>query len=657
MDKLNLFIPLCKVNESTREVSGLLSCESVDKSGEIMDYDSGKAEFEKWSKEAHKRSGGKSLGNVREMHDNKACGKLTELTFDDATKSVNGTAKIVDDAAWAKVIEGVYTGFSIGGEYAKKWDDPENAGVKRFTPVLAEVSIVDNPCVAEAVFELTRADGSTEMRKFKQTDPRNDKSLPLNKRYAGVTPPEQSQQWLAKDGKAFSTKEEAFAHNATLEDPAFALLNKMHETLDKLEAQPDPMTLGKKDFSDDRRKELATQGKALPDGSFPIEDKDDLHNAVQAYGRASDKPKAKAHIIEQAKALNATDALPANWHKDGKADAQEETEKSFKGCKIKKGLMTVARSAALLQELEWLCSEVEWEEAAEGDDSNSPDALKHIITTLCTWLKDACEEECDEIAEPHAADLMTLAITLPEDHAKAMAKVIGNLRPIEDAKELEKPEVKARVQKLIEFKKALEKAGARHSKADMEALGKLQSKHDEMEGHMDKMHKALGEVEDAHDDIHSTHRAMGKCFGKSADGNMDKIKEQHGEMAGQIKKAMAAHGEAEDIHGDMEDTHEEMGKCMDGLMSSEKAVNATLQKTVTDETALLKADNEKQKETINKLTEGLGSALKRIETIEKQPAAAKGVLYAVPKGHEHSSGEVRDETPAGEPDRPMIGRL
>jgi hypothetical protein len=69
----------------------------------------------------------------------------------------------------------------------------------------------------------------------------------------------------------------------------------------------------KRDFSADDRKRLASSGAALPDGSFPIENASDLENAVHAYGRASDKPKAKAHIIAHAKTLGCTDKLPDGW--------------------------------------------------------------------------------------------------------------------------------------------------------------------------------------------------------------------------------------------------------------------------------------------------------------------------------------------------------
>jgi len=69
----------------------------------------------------------------------------------------------------------------------------------------------------------------------------------------------------------------------------------------------------KKMFSEERRSELAKRGMALPDGSYPIESEEDLKNAIQAYGRAKDKDKAKAHITKRAKALGKDDLIPDNW--------------------------------------------------------------------------------------------------------------------------------------------------------------------------------------------------------------------------------------------------------------------------------------------------------------------------------------------------------
>ena len=79
------------------------------------------------------------------------------------------------------------------------------------------------------------------------------------------------------------------------------------------EPDDDEDDMKKADFSSGERKSLASQGKALPDGSFPIRNKSDLSNAIQAYGRAGDKGRAKSWIIRRARALGATGMLPDSW--------------------------------------------------------------------------------------------------------------------------------------------------------------------------------------------------------------------------------------------------------------------------------------------------------------------------------------------------------
>src|ERR1700733_4382368 len=69
----------------------------------------------------------------------------------------------------------------------------------------------------------------------------------------------------------------------------------------------------KREFSADDRKKLAESGAAMADGGYPIENKSDLENAVQAFGRAKDKAATRRHIIARARALNALDALPQKW--------------------------------------------------------------------------------------------------------------------------------------------------------------------------------------------------------------------------------------------------------------------------------------------------------------------------------------------------------
>ena len=68
--------------------------------------------------------------------------------------------------------------------------------------------------------------------------------------------------------------------------------------------------LNEKEFSEEQRKALADRGFALPDGSFPIENTEDLKNAIQAYGRAKNQSAAAKHIAKRAKALGAEDLIP-----------------------------------------------------------------------------------------------------------------------------------------------------------------------------------------------------------------------------------------------------------------------------------------------------------------------------------------------------------
>lgn len=62
-------------------------------------------------------------------------------------------------------------------------------------------------------------------------------------------------------------------------------------------------------FNTKQRETAAEKGNALPDGSYPISNKEDLKNAIKAQGRglrkADDKRKKQvhAHIRKRAKAL------------------------------------------------------------------------------------------------------------------------------------------------------------------------------------------------------------------------------------------------------------------------------------------------------------------------------------------------------------------
>ena len=67
------------------------------------------------------------------------------------------------------------------------------------------------------------------------------------------------------------------------------------------------------DLDTEERRKLAEDGKALPDGSFPIRNREDLKDAISSYGRAKDKDEAKHWIRRRARELNAEKELPEDW--------------------------------------------------------------------------------------------------------------------------------------------------------------------------------------------------------------------------------------------------------------------------------------------------------------------------------------------------------
>ncbi len=162
---MQIFARLTKVNEADRTVEGVIASEAVDRSGEVFDYDKSKPHFLAWSDGIAKATDGKNLGNVRVMHGKTVAGVTKQIDFDDADKRIAVKAEIVDDNEWNKVLKGCYSGFSIGGKYGSKWEDPV-LKAQRYEAIPSEYSLVDLPCNPEAEFTVIKADGSQELRKF-----------------------------------------------------------------------------------------------------------------------------------------------------------------------------------------------------------------------------------------------------------------------------------------------------------------------------------------------------------------------------------------------------------------------------------------------------------------------------------------------------------
>lgn len=146
-DNVRLSMPFSKVDKERRTVSGFASLDNIDKQNDIVTMEASLKAFKKFR------------GNIREMHQPSAVGKMVSFKedkyFDPTTgKMYNGIyvstyiSKGAQDA-WEKVLDGTYTGFSIGGKM-NKWDAAFDE--KSDTPIrvikdydLVELSLVDSP--------------------------------------------------------------------------------------------------------------------------------------------------------------------------------------------------------------------------------------------------------------------------------------------------------------------------------------------------------------------------------------------------------------------------------------------------------------------------------------------------------------------------------
>ncbi len=418
-----IFIPIHKIDEERRLVYGIATAESPDKQGEICDYETTKPFYEKWSSAIEKASDGKSKGNLRVMHGSKVAGTIPQINFNDEAKQIEICGKVIDDDEWKMVLAGGYTGFSQGGSYEKKWKDGE---FTRYTSNPCEISLVDNPCLSSATFEVLKSDGSVELRKF-QTVEQTKMTKNIDK---DVVKSEVVQGWKAIDGSFHVNKSEAVAHNEILEkakessDSAekgdetddkekgedSAEKGDKTEDMDKAEeensAQKDADytdkadkkddskdkddekedDMGKREFTQEERDKAAESGEALPDGSFPIKTKEDLANAIQAYGRAKDKAKAKAHIIARAKALGAEASLPEGW--DG---SKKSASIDFK--KYSESAMDVACALDALQSLSCLFDHESFEAMFGENEPGQLADLKEAISRIRSFIASEIMED------------------------------------------------------------------------------------------------------------------------------------------------------------------------------------------------------------------------------------------------------------------------
>lgn len=553
---LKLFARLTKVDEEKRLVYGRATEEVVDRAGEIMDYATSKPYFEKWSGDIAKATDGKSVGNLRAMHGNVAAGKLTGIDFRDDEKAIDICTKVVDDNEWNKVLEGVYTGFSIGGDYVKRWADAE-LSARRFTADPCEISLVDLPCVPTAsFFSIEKADGSVMQKAFKVPEP--------------VT------------ADVFSDEVAALAKAGDLS------LDEMLEAIRLAKAKKEEGKYGDVEYADTANKK------------YPIDTEEHIRAAWSYINKEKDAAEYSADELKTVK-----DRIIAAWKdkidKDGPPSAADKTvepvlTKSGKPVIITvdnlslaarlalhKGMYGVSTFANLLASISYLQESAAREEAIERDGSTMPDEL-------LAWLKQGTELLTAMVAEEVAE--------LVEDDGNVDCTSVYYFECAAAAENLHKAVAALGGEHLHEsFAKALEKAGARNSGADMARI--------------QKAHDLLGEL-------------GAKCAKDDGD-DMDAEKAAHAET---LSKLTAAGESLAKLTADLAAATEKATKAEADLEVMAKGVVL-----ITGERDELQKKFDEQAELVKKLS--------------AEPVNPKGVINgvgaAIAKSHDFTVGEHEQE--------------
>lgn len=166
-------LTITKIDQEQRLVEGFASSERIDSQDDIVDSQAMKDALPEYMQYA----------NLREMHhgpegqlETTAAGTVIKAEVIDGEIEVGGITyknplhiicKVVDDAAWEKVKEGVYKGFSIGGKIVKAVRETiDGKSIRRIVKLLLyEISLVDRPANQDARILLWKAHTMSELEK------------------------------------------------------------------------------------------------------------------------------------------------------------------------------------------------------------------------------------------------------------------------------------------------------------------------------------------------------------------------------------------------------------------------------------------------------------------------------------------------------------
>jgi hypothetical protein len=412
-DSYKKFVPFCKVDEARREVFGIVTAETPDKDGEVCKYDLTKPNYQQWSHEFVKATDGKSVGNLRRMHDaQSAVGKGILIEYHDEDKEIYMGFKVTDDQTWNDVMEGVLTGFSQGGKYGKVWRG-EKDDLVYYEAIPAEVSVVDNPCLGVAHFALVRADSTIVMRKVRSVPVESIPAASTKVLQMPTPDPE-----LAKAAAALSEP-------SSIDVAGDAFLKNLDEQIRggklgyfdvvtisrQYEAVFGPIRKAERLGKDKKTKRVG--GEDLGPSAFawvgdpadpaswklPIHDAAHVRNALSRFNQTKGIPASEKEGVWE-KILRAAKKFGIKVSEDSDKVALSVVRKiaALRGdIDLQKNMYDIGRFAELLEMLSWLLYGAINERMFEGDESPVPESLLENLNDLIETFRAMAEEESGEL--------------------------------------------------------------------------------------------------------------------------------------------------------------------------------------------------------------------------------------------------------------------
>lgn len=353
---MRFYWPIAKVDGEQRMVWGYASTEAEDDQGETVTRAALAAALDDYMR----------FANIREMHQPSAIGIATEAAVD--AKGLYLGAKIVDGEAWAKVTEGVYKGFSIGGRVTER--DPSDrhliTGLR-----LTEISVVDRPANPEAVFDCWKLSAGPATGDL----------------MSDTAPPSRVLSQIWDCGVA--------GHRHLVKAAAIACIA----------GGPPGSAPGTEAPTEHPRAAPAARGEEPTSGAdyadpgyrpdsrqrYPIDSDAHIRGAWAYIHQPHNAGRYSAAELQAIKAR-----IVAAWK--AKIDPAGPPSAAFA-----KGLADVGRLAQIIIELDWLYDRIALEAAMEADASPLPQRMQEIIAELCDFLEALAAEEGAELVADNAA--------------------------------------------------------------------------------------------------------------------------------------------------------------------------------------------------------------------------------------------------------------